>query len=143
MKKFYQHQSARSSQGQQRLNNLKREELHHLNTDEKDFLIGACELVMEQSADTLHKMYQHYKDDDYEALVADSQNYHEAVSVLDEPKFNQLLIRIENEPSSAQHVKQFLPLLKELKTISQCMKDELKGGITMLEHRLDHEEEAY
>lgn len=146
MKKFYQSKIALPSQGQQsqnKLHNFQQQQFHHLNADEKDFLIRTLERIMEQSADALHKMYHHYKNDDYEALIAISKTYHEAASVLDEPKFNELLSRIENEQPAGQHFNEFLPVLKELKAISQCTKDELSGGITMLEHRLDHEAEPY
>ncbi|PSR00777.1 MAG: hypothetical protein BRD50_09660 [Bacteroidetes bacterium SW_11_45_7] len=145
MKKFYQRKRARISQGSQsQINhkNFKRGELVHLNEHEKDYLIRTFDLIMEQSGVVLHKMYEHYRDDDYDALIAISQKYHSTISVLDEPKFKRLLSRIEKGAQTDQYDNQFfLILIKELKTISQCMKDELKGGITMLQYRLGYEME--
>ena len=145
MNKSYQCKSAHSSQGRQSQNthgNIKWEELGHLTEQEKDYLIRTFDLIMEQSAEVLHQMYQYYKNDDFESLIAISQKYHNTISVLDEPKFKRLLTRIEKGAKTKEHANEFLLILiKELKAISQCMKDELKGGITMLKYRLGYEME--
>ncbi len=143
MKKFYQRKRAHLSQGQQsQINhkNLKRGELVNLTEHEKDYLIRTFDLIMEETGVALHKMYEHYKDDDYEALKAISTNYHNTASVLEEPEFKQLLTRIEKGAQTDQYDNQFfIILIRELRTISQCMKDELKGSIGLLEYRLGYE----
>lgn len=135
MNKLQQRRSARALQGQQpefQIPELDHFHLKSISGDEKTYLVETFEEVMEQTSNVLHEMYHHLNNGDYEALAHVTQEYQSAVDILGEPRFTQLLSRIERESRTSQNAKNLLPLLKELTTICECMKRELNYRLMTL-----------
>lgn len=100
--------------------------------EEKNYLISTFQKVLEQTSKVLHQMCHHLNNQDYQALASATKEYQVSVTILQDPKFNQLIHKIEKESASRRNSARLLPLLKELSTVSECMQEELQSRLSSL-----------